>query len=41
MVIITNKREYQFDVLSQDLDNEIATDLVYTVDFYYPPKNKN
>lgn len=39
MTIITNKRTYQFDLVSKELENGHEKDLVYVVRFYYPQKN--
>lgn len=39
MTIITNKRTYQFDVVSKELEEGREKDLVYVVRFYYPKKN--
>lgn len=37
MVIITNRRVYNFDLLSKELgQNSERTDLVYSVKFFYP-----
>lgn len=38
MTIITNKRTYQFDIVSKELEEGRAKDLVYVVRFYYPKK---
>ncbi|WP_410525807.1 TrbG/VirB9 family P-type conjugative transfer protein [Rickettsia endosymbiont of Oedothorax gibbosus] len=38
MTIITNKRTYQFDVVSKELEEGREKDLVYVVRFYYPKK---
>lgn len=39
MTIITNKRTYQFDIVSKELGvDEEEKDLVYVVRFYYPKK---
>lgn len=39
MTIITNKRTYQFDIVSKELSlDEDEKDLVYVVRFYYPKK---
>jgi type IV secretion system protein VirB9 len=39
MTIITNKRTYQFDIVSKELGlEEDEKDLVYVVRFYYPKK---
>lgn len=39
MTIITNKRTYQFDIVSQELEMGEEKDLVYVIRFYYPKKN--
>lgn len=43
MTIITNKRTYQFDVVSKTAENsEVDKELAYVIKFYYPevnPKN--
>ncbi len=39
MTIITNKRTYQFDVVSKELEEGREKDLVYVVRFYYPKKS--
>lgn len=36
MTVITNKRTYQFDVMSKLPDENIDNELVYVVRFYYP-----
>ncbi|MDA0901790.1 MAG: TrbG/VirB9 family P-type conjugative transfer protein [Proteobacteria bacterium] len=36
MVVITNKREYQFDIRSAEYTGMADEELVYTVRFYYP-----
>ena len=38
MTVITNKRTYQFDVVSEELENGSEKDLVYVIRFYYPKK---
>jgi type IV secretion system protein VirB9 len=38
MTIITNKRTYQFDIVSKDLEAGEEDDLVYVIRFYYPRK---
>ena len=38
MTIITNKRTYQFDIVSKELEYGEEKDLVYVVRFYYPKK---
>ncbi len=39
MTVITNKRTYQFDIVSKELSiDEDEKDLVYVVRFYYPKK---
>jgi type IV secretion system protein VirB9 len=38
MTIITNKRTYQFDIVSQELEFGEEKDLVYVIRFYYPKK---
>ncbi|MFU7502605.1 MAG: TrbG/VirB9 family P-type conjugative transfer protein [Candidatus Tisiphia sp.] len=38
MTIITNKRTYQFYVVSKELEEGREKDLVYVVRFYYPKK---
>lgn len=38
MTIITNKRTYQFDIVSQELEIGEEKDLVYVVRFYYPKR---
>lgn len=40
MTIVTNKRTYQFDIVSKDLEEGREKDLVYLIRFYYPT-NKN
>lgn len=40
MVIITNKRMYQFDVISRGMEFDSEKDLVYQVKFIYPKKKK-
>lgn len=41
MTIITNKRTYQFDLVSTELQEGKEKDLVYVVRFQYPKKNRN
>jgi type IV secretion system protein VirB9 len=36
MTVITNKRSYQFDVLSIEPDQNIESNLVYVLRFFYP-----
>ncbi len=38
MTIITNKRTYQFDIVSKELEEGKEKDLVYMIKFYYPKK---
>jgi type IV secretion system protein VirB9 len=38
MTIITNKRTYQFDIVSEDAESHETKDLVYVIRFYYPKK---
>ncbi len=38
MTIITNKRVYQFDIVSKELDEGEERDLVYQIKFFYPKK---
>jgi type IV secretion system protein VirB9 len=38
MTIITNKRTYQFDIVSKELETGREEDLVYVIKFYYPKK---
>ncbi len=38
MTIITDKRTYQFDIVSEELERGDEKDLVYVVRFYYPKK---
>jgi type IV secretion system protein VirB9 len=38
MTIITNKRTYQFDIVSQELEMGEEKDLVYVIRFYYPKR---
>lgn len=40
MVIITNKRTYQFDIIAKELEEGEEKDLVYAVRFHYPKKKK-
>lgn len=37
MTIITNKRTYQFDIVSEELSDDMK-DLAYVIRFYYPKK---
>jgi len=39
MTIMTNKRTYQFDIVSKELEEGREKDLVYVIRFYYPKKN--
>jgi type IV secretion system protein VirB9 len=39
MTVITNKRTYQFDVVSQESDDGLDQDISYVVRFYYPEKH--
>ena len=39
MTIITNKRSYQFDIVSKELEEGEEADLVYQVKFIYPKKH--
>ena len=42
MTVITNKRTYQFDVVSQKSEEDsMDQDISYVVRFYYPLKNEN
>ncbi|WP_341763590.1 TrbG/VirB9 family P-type conjugative transfer protein [Candidatus Tisiphia endosymbiont of Beris chalybata] len=41
MTIMTNKRTYQFDIVSKELEEGQEKDLVYVVRFYYPKKKSN
>jgi type IV secretion system protein VirB9 len=41
MTVITNKRTYQFDVISKPIDENIDKDLVYVVRFFYPTSTDN
>ena len=42
MTVITNKRTYQFDVVSQKSEEDsMDQDISYVVRFYYPVKNEN
>ena len=41
MTIITNKRTYQFDLLSKEMDKDNINELVYVIRFYYPKKKYN
>ena len=38
LTIITNKRTYQFDIVSKELEEGYEKDLVYLIKFYYPKK---
>lgn len=38
LTIITNKRTYQFDIVSKELEEGHEKDLVYLIKFYYPKK---
>ena len=38
LTIITNKRTYQFDIVSKELEEGHEKDLVYLIRFYYPKK---
>jgi len=38
MTVITNKRTYQFDIVSKDTEQGYEKDLVYVTRFYYPKK---
>ncbi len=38
MTIITNKRAYQFDIVSKELEEGEEQDLVYQIKFFYPKK---
>ena len=40
MTIITNKRTYQFDIVSKQLEEGEEKDLVYVLRFHYPKKSK-
>ena len=41
MTIITNKRSYQFDIVSKELEEGEEEDLVYQIKFFYPKRNSN
>lgn len=41
LTIITNKRTYQFDIVSKELEEGHEKDLVYLIRFYYPKKRLN
>ena len=42
MTVITNKRTYQFDVVSQKSEEDsMDQDISYVVRFYYPVKTEN
>jgi type IV secretion system protein VirB9 len=38
LTIITNKRTYQFDIVSKELEEGNEKDLVYLIKFYYPKR---
>lgn len=38
MTVLTNKRTYQFDIVSRELEDGEEKDLVYLIRFYYPNK---
>jgi type IV secretion system protein VirB9 len=40
MTIITNKRTYQFDIMSKLPEENFDKELVYVVRFFYPERNK-
>ena len=40
MTIITNKKTYQFDLVSKELESGDEKDLVYVVRFQYPKKSR-
>lgn len=40
MTIITNHHTYQFDIVSEDVEDHEVKDLVYVIRFYYPKKNR-
>jgi len=40
MTIITNKRTYQFDIVSKEPDDDTEKDLVYVVRFQYPKRSR-
>jgi type IV secretion system protein VirB9 len=39
MTIITNRRAYQFDIVSKELEEGEEADLVYQIKFIYPKKS--
>lgn len=39
MTVVTNRRTYQFDIVSKMPDENIDRELVYVVRFYYPDEN--
>jgi type IV secretion system protein VirB9 len=41
MTIITNRRTYQFEILSKKSSPKIDKELVYVVRFYYPQDNES
>lgn len=41
LTIITNKRTYQFDIVSKELEEGNEKDLVYLIKFYYPKRKLN
>jgi type IV secretion system protein VirB9 len=42
MTVVTNKRTYQFDVVSKSMEpNDVDMELAYVVKFYYPEVTKN
>jgi type IV secretion system protein VirB9 len=40
MTIITDKRTYQFDIVSKELEDGEEKDLVYVIRFQYPKKSR-
>jgi len=38
MTIITNKNQYQFDLIARDSEDVDDSELIYSVKFYYPKK---
>ena len=40
MTIITDKRTYQFDIVSKELEDGKEKDLVYVIRFQYPKKSR-
>lgn len=40
LTVITNKRTYQFDMLSKMPDDQLDAELVYVVRFFYPEANQ-